>query len=73
MFFDGYNVRTNLVASRGDHDDMLQFAALHNIKPQIEKFELSEAGIVEALGKLRSGKMRYRGVLVASEGGASVS
>ena len=52
---------------------MLQFAALHNIKPQIEKFELSEAGIVEALDKLRSGKMRYRGVLVASEGGASIS
>lgn len=65
-------MHSSLVASRGHHDDMLEFAAHHNIKPQIEQFDLNESGIAEALAKLKSGKMRYRGVLVASEDGGSV-
>jgi D-arabinose 1-dehydrogenase-like Zn-dependent alcohol dehydrogenase len=44
---------------------MLDFAAKHGVKPQIEKFEMTQAGITEAMQKLRDGKMRYRGVLVA--------
>ena len=67
LFFDGYNLHSSLVASRGEHEDMLAFAARHEIKPVLEKFEMSEDGIVEALAKLKSGKMRYRGVLVAHE------
>ena len=66
MFFEGYNVHSSLVASRGKHDEMLEFCASHGIVPVIEKFELNEAGIAEAVGKLTSNKMRYRGVLVAS-------
>jgi D-arabinose 1-dehydrogenase-like Zn-dependent alcohol dehydrogenase len=46
---------------------MLTFAALHGIKPAIEKFELSEKGLEEAVTKLNKNKMRYRGVLVAKE------
>jgi D-arabinose 1-dehydrogenase-like Zn-dependent alcohol dehydrogenase len=64
MLFDGYNVKSNLVASRGAHDDMLDFAARHKVQPVIEKFAFSEEGLAEALGKLNSGKLRYRGVLV---------
>jgi D-arabinose 1-dehydrogenase-like Zn-dependent alcohol dehydrogenase len=44
---------------------MLEFAGKHGIKPQIEKFPLTQKGVVEAMQKLRDGKMRYRGVLVA--------
>lgn len=66
MFFDGYSVKTSLVATRKVHDDMLQFAAHHTILPKIETFELNEKGVQAALGKLRDGKMRYRGVLVAA-------
>lgn len=58
-------MKSSLVASRGVHDDMLNFAALHQILPVIEKFEFTEEGFAEALGKLNSGKLRYRGVLVA--------
>jgi D-arabinose 1-dehydrogenase-like Zn-dependent alcohol dehydrogenase len=43
---------------------MLAFAARHEVKPVIEKFEFSEKGFADALEKLRSGKMRYRGVLI---------
>jgi len=65
MFFDGYNVKSSLVASRGVHDEMLEFSARHGIKPLTETFPLSEEGIAQAVGKLRSNKMRYRAVLVA--------
>ncbi|TVY52521.1 putative formaldehyde dehydrogenase AdhA [Lachnellula cervina] len=43
---------------------MLNFAAKNGIKPQIEKFPMTQAGVTEAMQKLRDGKMRYRGVLV---------
>jgi D-arabinose 1-dehydrogenase-like Zn-dependent alcohol dehydrogenase len=65
LFFDGYNVRSSLVASRAKHGEMLAFAAAQDVKPLIEEFELSEKGIEEAIGKLRGNKLRYRGVLVA--------
>jgi D-arabinose 1-dehydrogenase-like Zn-dependent alcohol dehydrogenase len=45
---------------------MLDFAAKHGIKPQIEKFPMTQGGITEAMQKLRDGNMRYRGVLVLS-------
>ena len=44
---------------------MLEFAAHHDIEPTIEKFELSEKGLAEAVDKLQKGTLRYRGVLVA--------
>jgi D-arabinose 1-dehydrogenase-like Zn-dependent alcohol dehydrogenase len=43
---------------------MPAFAAKHDIKPQIEKFPMTQNGITEAMQKRRDGKMRYRGVLV---------
>jgi D-arabinose 1-dehydrogenase-like Zn-dependent alcohol dehydrogenase len=45
---------------------MLAFAAHNHIVPTIEKFEFSEKGFAEALDKMNSGKLRYRGVLVAA-------
>ncbi|KAH6618393.1 NADP-dependent alcohol dehydrogenase [Chaetomium sp. MPI-SDFR-AT-0129] len=45
---------------------MLRFAGKQGIKPIIEKFPLTQAGVVNAMTKLREGKMRYRGVLVAA-------
>jgi D-arabinose 1-dehydrogenase-like Zn-dependent alcohol dehydrogenase len=44
---------------------MLEFAAHHKIRPAIEKFELTEDGIGKAVEKMKSGSIRYRGVLVA--------
>ncbi|KAI5463892.1 NADP-dependent alcohol dehydrogenase [Mariannaea sp. PMI_226] len=53
------------VASPSTVRDMLDFAARHNIKPQIETFPLTRDGVHAAMQKLREGKIRYRGVLVA--------
>lgn len=65
MFFDGYNIRASLVSSRAEHNDMLEFAAQHDIKPVVEKFDLNDDGVFQAFDKLKHGTMRYRGVLVA--------
>ena len=64
MFFEGYNIHSSLVSSRALQDEMLTFAGKHDIKPVIETFEFSEKGFAEALEKLASGKLRYRGDLV---------
>ncbi len=49
------------VASRPIQKKMLNFAALHNILPQIEEFPMGKVN--EAIAKLRAGKIRYRAVL----------
>lgn len=46
---------------------MLAFAAKHGVKPQTERFPMTQVGITDAMQKLRDGKMRYRGVLVAPQ------
>lgn len=45
-------------------DQMLRFAAKHNIRPIIQEFPASVEGVTEALEKLDKGEIRYRGVLV---------
>ena len=63
----GLRVQGSLVAARAIHTKMLEFAAVHGIRPIIETFPLNKKGIEEAFEKLDNGKMRYRGVLVAKE------
>lgn len=53
----------SLVAPRQVYREMIDFTALHNIKPIIETFAMTAHGITEAMDRLRAGKMRYRGVL----------
>jgi D-arabinose 1-dehydrogenase-like Zn-dependent alcohol dehydrogenase len=67
MFFDGYNIRSSLVASRAKHNEMLQFVAAHDVKPWVEEFKFSESGIADLVGKLNANNIRYRGVLVAKD------
>lgn len=54
------------VAATASMRAMLDFAARHGVKPQIEKFPMTLTGVKDAMQKLRDGKMRYRGVLVAA-------
>lgn len=54
----------SVVAGRYVHNQMLDFSALHQITPTIEKFPMTTKGITEAVEKLRNGGMRYRGVLI---------
>ena len=64
MVLKGITIQGSIVASRYVHQRMLDFAALHNIRPILEEFPMTESGIQEAMEKLESGSMRYRGVLI---------
>lgn len=64
LILQGINIQGSLVATRAVHRNMLDFAALHNIKPIIERFPMSEDGIKKAMDKLEEGKVNYRAVLI---------
>ena len=65
LVVDQFQLIGTNVADTPSMNAMLQFAAKNGIKPQIEKFPLTLTGVKDAMQKLRDGKMRYRGVLVA--------
>ncbi|KAG8529552.1 uncharacterized protein KY384_006189 [Bacidia gigantensis] len=65
MITQGITVQGTVVAPRSVHMKMLDFCAMHGIKPVTQEFPLTKPGIEDALEHLTSGKMRYRGVLVA--------
>lgn len=55
---DGSNI-----GNRHDIKEMLEFASIHKIRPQIEIFPISDVNV--AIQKLRDNKVRYRAVLKA--------
>lgn len=63
ILMNAIRIEGSLPATPRVQREMLNFSALHNIKPIIEIFSFSEEGINEAMEKLRQGNMRYRGVL----------
>ncbi|KAJ7628947.1 chaperonin 10-like protein [Roridomyces roridus] len=65
LLAQGIRFQGSVVASRAVHTKMLQFAAAHQVKPIIEHFPMTKAGVEEGMARLREGRMRYRGVLVA--------
>ncbi len=64
LILQGISVQGSLVAPRFQHRQMLEFAALHQIKPIVEKFPMTEEGIKQAMDKLDRGEVYYRAVLV---------
>jgi D-arabinose 1-dehydrogenase-like Zn-dependent alcohol dehydrogenase len=64
ILIKGINIQGSLVANKGQHRQMLDFAALHNIRPMIEKFPMSEEGLKNAMDKLEKGDIYYRAVLL---------
>ena len=64
LFWNLFHIHSSLVASRSEHDDMLEFAARHSIKPTIEVFKHEGASTIsEIIERLRTGNVRYRAVL----------
>jgi D-arabinose 1-dehydrogenase-like Zn-dependent alcohol dehydrogenase len=60
---NNYRIIPSLVAGRKIHNDMLQFAARHSIRPTVEEFPLTEQGYLQAMERMEAGKLRYRAVL----------
>lgn len=65
MFWERYHVYSSLVASKSDHQDMLDFAARHGVKPVVELYHKDGPETVQTIfNKLEEGTVRYRAVLV---------
>jgi len=61
----GIKIQGSSVADRSSVRRMIDFATLHQIKPVLMEWKMDEAGIEAAMGKLRTGGIRYRAVLNA--------
>jgi len=66
LIMHGLKVFGSGIAPTASTRAMLRFAAKQGIKPIVKLFPMTQEGVVEAMAKLREGKMRYRGVLVAA-------
>ncbi|KAL4862497.1 hypothetical protein BDV12DRAFT_42813 [Aspergillus spectabilis] len=64
FILQGITVVGSMVPPRAIHRQMLEFAALHDIKPIVEVFPMTEEKITEAMNKLDRGEVNYRAVLV---------
>ena len=53
----------SLGATRENEQDALRFAARHNIRPWIQEYPMTVAGLNDAFAGLDDGSMRYRAVL----------
>ena len=62
---NGLRIQGTSVAARTSTRRMLEFAAMHGIKPVIMEWQMDKAGIEDAMEALRTRKVRYRAVLKA--------
>ncbi|OJJ32708.1 hypothetical protein ASPWEDRAFT_116085 [Aspergillus wentii DTO 134E9] len=63
VLFGGYRIVGSLICTRCQKNQMLDFAARHNISCIVETFPMTLDGVNEAVNRLKDGKMRYRGVV----------
>jgi len=67
FLLQGWRFIGSTVPPKRVYEQMLEFAALHGVKPIIERFPLTLDGVRDSLKKLDEGKMRYRAVLYAED------
>lgn len=65
FLLSGWKLIGSTTSPRIVYRRMLEFAALHGIRPTIERFPLTKQGVEHSLRRLDEGTMRYRGVLYA--------
>ncbi len=63
LVMKGIRIQGSCVAARPDIRRMLDFTAVHGIKPVVMEWPMNEEGIEEAMKSLRTGRVRYRAVL----------
>lgn len=57
------SIQGSCSSSAEEVNKMLEFIVAHGIKPVVQTFPMSVAGITDAFSKLNNGEIRYRGVL----------
>ena len=63
LVMEGIRIQGSSVAARPSIRRMLNFAARHGVRPIVMEWQMNEEGIEDAMDVLRTGKMRYRGLL----------
>lgn len=48
---------------RYEMQTMMDFAARHGVRPQVQTWPMTQTGVTDAMKTLAEGKMRYRGVV----------
>lgn len=66
FLMSGLRIQASIIAPRSIQRRMLDFAARHKIQPIGQHYKLDLAGIEQAMGDLRVGKMRYKAILSAA-------
>ncbi|KAJ7267558.1 chaperonin 10-like protein [Mycena haematopus] len=62
----GLKIQGSVGTARSVYKRMFDFAVRNHVAPVVEKFPLTRSGVEDGMRRLRQGKMRYRGVLVAA-------
>ena len=65
LITEGLSIQGSATAPHHETQRMLEFAARHGVKPKTMEWPMNAEGIEAALGTLKEGRMRYRGVIVA--------
>ncbi|KAB5570429.1 chaperonin 10-like protein [Coniochaeta sp. 2T2.1] len=64
FFWQVYHIRSSLVASKAQHQDMLEFAAHNGIKPLVQVYDLKGPETIEKIFEdLKANRVRYRAVV----------
>lgn len=64
MLGNAYHIYSSMVASRAEHDEMLEFAAHRGIRPAVQVFKHNGAETIQRIFQdLLDNKIRYRAVL----------
>ncbi|KAL5603783.1 hypothetical protein FOVSG1_006533 [Fusarium oxysporum f. sp. vasinfectum] len=64
MLGNAYHIHSSMVASRAEHDEMLEFAARHGIRPVVQKYKMEGATTIQKVFEdLLANKIRYRAVI----------
>lgn len=66
FLFSGLRVQASIVGSRVTYKRMLEFAAFHGVGAVVKRYQLDLEGIKEAMDDLRKGRVRYKGILCAT-------
>src|ERR1700727_2409434 len=59
----GLSIVGSACCYRHEMQTMMDFAARHGVRPQIQKWPMTQKGVTDAMQTLKDGKMRYRGVV----------
>ena len=63
--FQGINIMGAKICNRTEYDDMFRFCVRHKVRPTVQEFSMTEAGLNDAMKALREGKAHYKAVAVA--------